>query len=153
MPSHYTGTEEEKRALGLFIKLMRAADSVATRVSHRTGLGGLTPTQFGVLEALLHLGPLSPCQLAAKHLMSRNNLSVVIKNLERDGLIYRVPDPNDRRAHVIHLTDNGRTRIEAAFPPHVEAVVAEMQALSPEQQEQLGALLRQLGRGAKDPDG
>ena len=153
MPSHYAGTEEEKRALGLFIKLMRAADSVGARVMHRTGLGGLTPTQFGVLEALLHLGPLSPCQLAAKHLMSRNNLSVVIKNLERDRLIYRVPDPHDRRAHTIHLTDDGRARIEAAFPPHVEAVVEEMKALSPEQQEQLGALLRQLGRGVESADG
>lgn len=146
MPTHYEGGEEERRALDVFIKLMRAADAVGTRTMRRTGLGGLTPTQFGVMEALLHLGPLSPSQLAEKHLKSRNNLSVVIENLERDGLVRREPDTCDRRAYHVHLTDAGRERIAAAFPAHVRAVVEEMEALTPEEQEQLGHLLRRLGR-------
>ena len=146
MPTHYPGTEEERRALDVFIKLMRATDSVAARTMRRTQLRGLTPTQFGVLEALLHLGPLSPSQLAEKHLMSRNNLSVVVENLEKAGLVRREPDEHDRRAYRVHLTDTGRERIETVLPEHVHAIVEEMRSLTPEEQEQLGALLRRLGR-------
>ena len=57
MPTHYKGTEEERRALDVFIKLMRAAESVADRTGGPMAAAGLTPSQFGVLETLYHLGP------------------------------------------------------------------------------------------------
>lgn len=147
MPTHYSGTEEERRALDVFIKLARASESIAARTMCRTRLKGLTPTQFGVLEALLHLGPLSPSQLAEKHLMSRNNLTVVIANLEKRGLVRREADEHDRRAYQVHLTESGREQIESIFPAHVRAIVEQMKVLTPEEQEQLGALLRRLGLG------
>ena len=146
MPTHYPGTEEERRALDVYIKLMRAAGSVTERTGSPLLAAGLTPSQFGVLETLYHLGPLMASQLAAKHLKSRNNFTTVIDNLEKQGLVRRERDRQDRRAVTVYLTEAGRARIEEAFPRFVEAIVADMGVLTPDEQEQLGALLRRLGR-------
>ena len=146
MPTHYKGTDEERRALDVFIKLMRAADSVGERTGRSAAAAGLTPSQFGVLETLYHLGPLMVGQLAQKHLKSPNNFTTVVDNLEKQGLVRRERDQEDRRVVMVHLTDVGRCRIERVFPQHVQAVVADMQVLTPKEQEQLGELLRRLGK-------
>ena len=146
MPTHYKGTDEERRALDVFIKLMRAANSVGERTGRSVAAAGLTPSQFGVLETLYHLGPLMVGQLAQKHLKSPNNFTTVVDNLEKQGLVRRERDQEDRRVVMVHLTDEGRCRIEQVFPQHVQAVVADMQVLTPEEQEQLGELLRRLGK-------
>ena len=58
MSTHCRGSKKEIRALDAYIKLMRAAESVTDRTSRHLAAAGLTISQFGVLEALLHLGPL-----------------------------------------------------------------------------------------------
>jgi len=146
MSTHYSGTKEEERALDVFIKLMRAAQSVGDRTGQPAAAAGLSPTQFGVMETLYHLGPLMVSQLADKHLMSRNNFTVVIDNLEKAGLVRRERGHEDRRVVMVHLTDTGCDRIKAVLPDFVKAVVRDMQVLSPRQQEQLATLLRCLGR-------
>lgn len=151
MPTHYKGTPEERRALDVFIKLMRAAQSVADRTSGPMDAAGLTWSQFGVLETLYHLGPQMCSQLAEKHLKSANNITVVLDNLEKQGLARRERDTHDRRVVRIHLTDAGREKIEQALPEHTRAVAQDMQVLTAQEQEQLGALLRRLGRQEK-PD-
>jgi MarR family 2-MHQ and catechol resistance regulon transcriptional repressor len=146
MPTHYKGTDKERRALDVFIKLMRAADSVAERAGRSVAAVGLTPSQFGVLETLYHLGPLMVGQLAQKHLKSPNNFTTVVDNLEKQGLVRRERDSKDRRAVRVHLTEAGHEKIAGAFPRHVQAVVADMTVLTREEQEQLGELLRRLGK-------
>jgi MarR family transcriptional regulator, 2-MHQ and catechol-resistance regulon repressor len=146
MPTHYHGTAEERRALDLFIKLMRAADSVAARTGCAIATAGLTPSQFGVLETLYHLGPLMVSQLAEKHLKSPNNFTTVIDNLERQGLVRRERDQQDRRVVRVHLTDAGRDRVAHALLPFVQSVVATMQPLTADEQHQLAHLLRRLGK-------
>jgi MarR family 2-MHQ and catechol resistance regulon transcriptional repressor len=153
MPTHYKGTEEERRALDVFIKLIRAAESVGERVGRSIAASGLTPSQFGVLETLYHLGPQMIGQLADKHLKSPNNFTTVVDNLEKQGLVRRERNTEDRRVVHVHLTEPGRQKIAEVFPGHVQAIVAEMQILSPEEQEQLGALLRQLGKQEKKKEG
>lgn len=152
MPTKFKGTDEEQQALNLFIKLARASDAFFGRSCRTHAEFNLTPSQFGVLETLLHLGPLKPSQLAEKHLKSRNNLSVVIEHLVRDGLVERVSCPHDRRAHWIHLTDAGRERIERALPSFVKCVTEEASALSVSEQAELCILLKKLGKGlSKNP--
>jgi MarR family 2-MHQ and catechol resistance regulon transcriptional repressor len=148
MPTHYDGTPEERRALDLFIKLARCGEAFFARTTSPILEAGLTPSQFGVLETLYHLGALMPSQLAEKHLKSRNNLSVVIDHLERDGLVRREKCAGDRRAQWIHLTDAGRERITAVLPKYVATTVQECAALTADEQEQLAGLLKKLGRGA-----
>ncbi|MDR3707783.1 MAG: MarR family transcriptional regulator [Capsulimonadaceae bacterium] len=146
MPTHYDGPAEERSALDVMVKLMRAARSMSDWIDAAIAPTGLTDSQFGVLETLYHLGPLKPSQLADKHLTSRNNLTVIIDNLEARALVRRERDTQDRRAIHVHLTDSGRALIKQALPGFVTAIVGRISVLSEEEREVLGALLRKLGR-------
>lgn len=145
MPSHYAGTPEELLALDSYIKLSRAADSVTQQINAHLHESGLTISQFGVLEALYHLGPLSVGQLGEKILKSSGNMTMVVDNLERQGLIERQRQSNDRRRIVVSLTEKGMNLVELLLPAHVQGVIQTMDALSREEQEQLAALCRKLG--------
>ena len=145
MGTHYHGTLEEKRALEVYIKLSRAAESVTTRINHHLTAEKLTLSQFGVLEAIYHLGPMHQHQLAAKILKSSGNLTLVIDNLESRSLVTRERDPEDRRCFTIQLTQAGRALIERIFPRHVGIVVKEIGVLTLEEQSQLATLCRKLG--------
>ena len=149
MATHYQGTEEERRALDVLIKLMRASRSVAERTSQPVVAAGLSAMHFGVLETLFHLGPLKVSELADKHLKSHNNFTVVIDNMEKQGLVRRERSPEDRRVVMVHLTEEGRERIEQVFPEFVRALTADLRVLSPEEQEHLSALLLRLGKRQK----
>ncbi|NLG95735.1 MAG: MarR family transcriptional regulator [Chloroflexi bacterium] len=152
MPTHYKGTPEEVLALDTFIKLSRAADSVTARLNNYGTLDGLTSTQFGVLEALCHLGPMCQGTLSQKLLKSTGNMTLVIDNLEKRGLVYRERSSTDRRQVTISLTPEGEAVISRIFPQHVAAIVAEMGVLTAGEQEELGRLCRKLGlRGSEPP--
>jgi MarR family 2-MHQ and catechol resistance regulon transcriptional repressor len=148
MGTRYRGTAREVTALDTYIKLMRAADSVAHRLDPRLLRYGLTETQFGVLETLLHLGPLSQRALARKQLTSASNLTTVIDNLERNGLVTRRRDRADRRKSVIDLSPSGRALIRRIFPGHVAAIVEELGVLTGAEQRALGALCKKVGLGS-----
>lgn len=150
--THYEGTEREERALDAYVKLVRAYDSVATPLTRGLAREGLTTSQLGVLEALLHLGPLLQKELAEKLLTSPSNLTTVVDNLERDGHVQRRPHPEDRRCTEIHLTTEGRRHIEDVFPRHLERIAGLFDALAPEEQEELARLARKLGRAAAGRD-
>ena len=145
MSTHYRGTKEEKIALDLYIKLSRAADTVSTRINQHLHGHGLTVSQFGVLEAIYHLGPMSPGQLCEKILRSTGNTTLVIDNLEKRGLVVRVQNPDDRRSVIVELTVSGNGLIETIFPAHVATVVEEVHILSETEQIELARLCRKLG--------
>ena len=145
MPTHYRGSAQERTALDAYIKLMRAADSVTARLDPLMRAADLTFGQFGALEALLHRGPLCQRDLGRKLLRSGGNITVVVGNLARRGLVRRHRGPQDRRFVTVTLTDKGRRVIGGIFPRHVRHVVRELGALSPPEQAELGRLCRQLG--------
>ncbi|BAC89763.1 MarR family winged helix-turn-helix transcriptional regulator [Gloeobacter violaceus] len=145
MGTKYRGTPAEVRALDAYIKLTRASDAVSGRIHAHLAGANLTVSQFGVLEALLHLGPLCQSALAGKLLKSGGNMTLVIDNLEKRGLVERVRSVTDRRYITVHLTEAGRELVERLLKPHVQGVVAAMDALTPDEQETLGTLCRKLG--------
>jgi len=147
VPTHFTGSRAEMRVLDTFIKLTRCTNSLFARLAERNTIGDLTYSQFAVLEALYHLGPLTQSEVSQKVLKSGSNMTTVIDNLERDGLVRRERDTNDRRVIHVHLTEAGSSRIEAVFPEHVAALVEEFSALSASEQEMLGRLCKKLGTG------
>lgn len=151
MSTHYQGTAEEVAALDLYIKLSRAAESVNQRVNNHLHEQNLTASQFGVLEALYFLGPLQPGQLAQKILKSGGNITLVIDNLAKRGLVTRQRRQDDRRCIDIDLTDQGRALIESIFPQHVAGVVETMSALTAAEKRQLADLSRKLGLAASQP--
>ncbi len=150
MPTHYQGTESEIRALNAYIKLLRASESVASRLMAfmASDHANLTITQFGVLEALYHLGPLNQKDIGTKMLKSGGNITLVIDNLSKQGLVERKRSEEDRRVVYAHLTPSGRDFIGTYFPCHARAIEQEMNVLTPGEQEELGRLCRKLGLGS-----
>ncbi len=125
---------------------MRAAESFTSRAHKHLEAAGLTFSQFAVMDALYHLGPLHLKQLAGKILKTSGNLTMVVGNLEKRGLVLRKQQASDRRFFSVHLTDKGRSAFEQVFPRHVQILVSEMSSLDAAEQEELGRLCRKLGK-------
>lgn len=146
MPTKYKGGPKETRALNAFINLMRASESVMGRLHRRLNVAGLSASQFGALETLLHLGPLCQSELGKKLLKTDGNVTMVVDNLEKRGLVRRLRRGDDRRFVGVHLTSRGKKMIQNIFPGHAAAIAVEMSALSAREQESLRSLCRKLGR-------
>jgi MarR family 2-MHQ and catechol resistance regulon transcriptional repressor len=149
VPTHFKGDSETRRALNAFINLSRASNSVQTRLSAGLDRSGITTSQLGILEALFHLGPMCQRALGDKLLRSGGNITMVIDNLERHGLVERVRQKEDRRMIMIHLTPKGRKLISRVLPLHTKDVVKEMSCLTANEQEELRRLCRKLGRAGE----
>ena len=131
-----------------YVKLVRASRAVTARVVGRLNESDLTPNQLGVLEALLHLGPLTQRDLGRKILTSPGNLTDVIDKLERRKLVHRTICPEDRRSVRVALTEEGRMLIESVFPLHAADIHQAMSPLSLDELTILSHLLRRLGQEA-----
>jgi MarR family 2-MHQ and catechol resistance regulon transcriptional repressor len=133
-------------AVRAYVKLMRAHRGVVARLEPALASCALTLTQLGVLEAVLHLGPLTHRELGRKLLTSPGNLSDVVDKLERRGLVCRVRAVEDRRQVRVELTAAGRALIEEVFPRHAADIAGAMGGLDAEELAALDGLLRKLGR-------
>lgn len=150
MGTHYKGTEEERLALGTWIRLSRCANTIGAGLFHLSPLPGrLTPTQFGVLEALHFRGPMHQCDLARKVLTSPGNITYVLDKLEKRDLVRRTTDPADRRNTIAEVRPAGAAIIDDYFPRHAAALADLFAALSPEERDSLGTLCKKLGLGAE----
>ena len=135
-------------AVRAYVKLMRAARAVTACIEHRLAARGLTGTQLGVLEALLHKGPLTHRELGRKVLTSAGNMTDVVDKLEARGLVRRVRGTTDRRQVRVELTAAGQAMIEQVFPRHAVDIARAMSGLDRDQLRTLGTLLRTLGMAA-----
>ena len=135
----------QKLALSTYVKLVRATETVLAKVTGHLKDVNLTISQFGVLEALYHLGPMCQRDLAKKILKSTANLTTVIDNLEKRRLVTRKRDKNDRRYSNILLTKKGDQLMREVFPDHADRISSVINNLTPEEQKQLGLLCKKLG--------
>jgi MarR family 2-MHQ and catechol resistance regulon transcriptional repressor len=136
----------QRLALATYVRLNRAANTARACASRHLDDSGLTLTQFAVLEALYHLGPMSLTEIAGKVLTTGGNLTMVAGNLERDGLVRRQRSPGDRRVQILALTANGKTMMRKVFPAHAAAITQFMAALTAGELQQLSELCRKLGK-------
>jgi MarR family 2-MHQ and catechol resistance regulon transcriptional repressor len=116
MGTHYRGSPRARLALDAYVKLMRASDSVQAPLERRLESLELTEGQFGVLEILHHLGSQSPGALGRKSFRSGGNVTTVLDNLERRGLVKRERVPEDRRSMRVSLTPAGSRIVASVFP-------------------------------------
>lgn len=150
MPTRHRGTAEEVRALNALISLVRCSEAVGVAL-HRHLVGKrLTSSQFGVLEALFHLGPLCQGDLATKLLRTGASTTSVVAGLEKRGLLVRQRTEEDKRFVRVALTGKGRRLIEAIFPGHAEGVTRVFGALTGGEQDELRRLCRKLGKAAAE---
>lgn len=141
------GRSRRNRALSAYVKLARAANSAMAYA--RVGLedADLTLSQFAVLEALYHVGPLNLGDLARRILTSSGNLTLVVDNLEKRGLAKRHQQGHDKRFIMATITPAGRKLMAKIFPQHSKRIVEVMSRLTRAEQDQLGRLCRKLGTG------
>ena len=151
MPDN-TQTRSRPKAAGgvhLWLVLSKATRTVETIARRNVEALGICLSDFGVLEALLHKGPLPVQALGAKVLLTSGSMTAAVDRLEGRGLVQRRGDPNDRRARIVHLTARGRRTIRAMFARHQQAMEQAVSALSAPERSKLVELLRKLGRGAE----
>ena len=135
----------QQRALKLFVVLQRCASAVTGKVQRTVDGGELTETEFGILEALYHKGPLLLGDVQKKILLSSGGVTYAIDRLAEKGLVERRECASDRRARYAALTTRGTALIEDVFPAHAGAIEQVMGTLTPREQEQAIELLRKLG--------
>ena len=136
-------------AVRAYVKLMRASRAVQARIEPLLAGAGLTVTQLGVLEAVLHKGPQTQRARGRLVLTSAGNMTDVIDKLESRGLVVRVAVPGDRRSLHVALPAEGRALIEGVFPRHAADIAAAMAGVAPGEFDRLGDLLRAIGRAAE----
>jgi MarR family transcriptional regulator, 2-MHQ and catechol-resistance regulon repressor len=127
-------------------KATRAVEAHSARSIERFAMG---ISDFGVLEALMHKGPLTVTQLGEKVLLTSGSMTAAVDRLETRGLVARSSDAKDRRARIIKLTAEGQALIEGAFAEHSEAMEEALAGFSDEQRLALLPLLRHLGLTAE----
>ncbi|MEP6573884.1 MAG: MarR family transcriptional regulator, partial [Gemmatimonadota bacterium] len=139
----------QERALKLWVVLARCYASVAQHVEQDITRHDLTTTEFGILEALYHKGPLLLGEIQRKVLVSSGGITYLVDRLTEKGLVKRQECPNDRRARYAVLTVEGEALIGRVFPLHAENITRALDALSAGEQEQATELLRTLGLAAQ----
>jgi MarR family 2-MHQ and catechol resistance regulon transcriptional repressor len=137
-------------ALKLFVVLSRAHRAISEHTRRDQERHGLGATEFAVLEALYHKGPLLVGEVGARILLTSGSTTYVVDKLEQRGLVSRRPCDTDRRALYVDLTREGKALIRRIFPDHAKAVEAAMAGLNLEEQEQAIGLLKRLGLAAQD---
>jgi len=150
MSTKYNGIHEEVTALNAFISLSRAVDTMGKRSILKVATYGLTVPQFGILEALLHLGPLEQHILGEKLLVSGGNVTYVVDKLVKAGYVERIASPQDRRCKTVQLTEKGSELIERVFSQQVDFIRDLMESLSLENQVELTKLCKKVGLDNKN---
>lgn len=135
---------ENKHALHSLVVFRRAANTISKKEMETIRKYGVTVAQFGVLEALYNKGDLRIQDLIDKLLSTSGNMTVVIKNMIREGYISKTIDCKDRRAFRIGLTPYGRETIEKILPDHYAHVGELFSVLSQEEQVQLAEILKKF---------
>lgn len=137
--------EENDLNLKVVIGLSRANQAIQKRSAVTFKEGGLTTAQFAVLEALYHKGTLTIQEIINSILSTGGNMTVVINNLEKEKLIERHINPEDKRSSLIEITDKGKRIIEEIFPNHLQGLKEEFQVLTKEEKQTLITILKKLG--------
>ena len=129
--------------------LLRAANAVEHRIKDDVSMYGLGLSDFGALEVLYHKGPLPVQAICEKVLIANSSMSYVIDNLIKRQLIKKVKNPDDRRVHMIELTEEGHRLMDAIYPRHQDHMRSMIDVLDESEETELQRLLKKLGKQSK----
>jgi MarR family 2-MHQ and catechol resistance regulon transcriptional repressor len=136
-------------ALKLYVVLARATESLHAHTKADIESHGLSHTEFAILEALYHKGPMLLGEVQKKILVSSGGITFLIDKLEKRGLVTRRLCETDRRARFADLTKEGRELIAEIFPGHAEVIRRATAGLGLADQRKLIELLKALGAEAE----
>jgi MarR family 2-MHQ and catechol resistance regulon transcriptional repressor len=138
------------RGVHLWLVLWKAFDALQAHAFQSIRALGLGLSDFGVLEVLLHKGPMPVNAVGERIRLTSGSISIAIDRLEEKGLVERKDDPEDRRARIVHLTAEGRKLIECAFAGHAAAMEVATSGLSGVERTTAIRLLKKLGMKAAE---
>jgi MarR family 2-MHQ and catechol resistance regulon transcriptional repressor len=140
---------EEITAARLWLVLARASASVGTFIERSMGLKGFCLTDFMILEALLHKGPMTISAIGEKVLLASASMTSAIDRLEERNLVHRSLSAEDRRVRLVDLTCDGRRFIEELFAQHVDDLESISTGISQEERRVLYVALKKIGFAAQ----
>ncbi|WCL48466.1 MarR family winged helix-turn-helix transcriptional regulator [Leptospira sp. GIMC2001] len=111
MPTKFDGSENEVIALNAYINLLRAGSSIAHEFDLKLQADeGMTMSELGILDSLLHFGSLQPKDICAKILRTKGNVTFHLKSLEAKKWIIKKYSDNDSRSYWVSLTKEGEKK-------------------------------------------
>jgi MarR family transcriptional regulator, 2-MHQ and catechol-resistance regulon repressor len=143
-------TRPDASGVHLWLLLWKASKEVEAHARRSVNTTGLCLSDFGVLEAIFHKGPLPISALGKKVLLSSGSMTAAVDRLEQSGLVNRAGVPTDRRARVVHLTEEGSKLIGRVFAEHEHDMERVFSCLDKRERHALANLLRKLGHEAEE---
>src|SRR6202451_4292275 len=139
------GIQETDHVWLVMMKAMRALTRYAAAGIEETGLG---LSDFGVLEVLLHKGPLPVNTIGPIVDLTPGSISIAVDRLFAKGLVSRVESGEDRRVRIVTLTQRGKDLIAPAFRKHAGQMRKVFSELTPEELRSLEVSLKKIGKRA-----
>ncbi|MFJ5761106.1 MarR family winged helix-turn-helix transcriptional regulator [Neobacillus sp. NPDC093182] len=131
---------------------MKASKAVVENIQKDIESHKISNENFMILELLYSKGP-HPVQKISEILsIPSGSITYVVDKLEKKGLVERQPNPNDRRASNVLLTEEGRALFDEIFPKHVATISQNLSIVSNDEKELLIDLLKRIGMGAQSLD-
>jgi DNA-binding MarR family transcriptional regulator len=132
-----------------YLHLLRAGDEAFRVADANLARHHVSQGRFTVLLLLLDKAsncpqPRTPAELADLSGVTRATMTGLIDTLERDGLVVRVPDPNDRRMMSVRLTSKGEARLKEILPEHFRRMAVLMSGLTDNERKTLVRLLQKI---------
>lgn len=125
----------------IIISLHRIVTDLDRRTKAVCQKNGLTLGQFMVLEVLYHKGTMTVGEVKESILSTDGTIPVIVRNMEREGLLTRTQDEEDRRKYILELTEKGKELISRVYPQNVEMLRNALDVWTPEEQMELRKLL------------
>ena len=136
--------ERTDKSMQTWMQIVRAFTKIRTKELKYINECGLTMNQFEVLEVLYHRGDLQVGAITKLIMSTPGNVTVVVRNLARDGLVDTIPLPTDNRVRIVTITEAGKALIGGMFTKHAEHLKDYFEVLSDEEMVVMYDLLRKL---------
>lgn len=132
------------KSMQTWIQIVRAFHKIRAKELKYISECGLSMNQFEVLEVLYHRGDLQVGAITKLIMSTPGNVTVVVRNLVRDGLVETVPSPEDNRVRMVKITPAGKALIGGMFPTHAQHLKECFAVINDEEMVVLYDLLRKL---------
>jgi MarR family transcriptional regulator, 2-MHQ and catechol-resistance regulon repressor len=143
------GDEDVARGTHVFLIVWKTYRALLAKAQASIKRVNLCDSDFRVLEALLHKGPLPVNVIGQKVDLTTGSITTAIDRLEQKWLVVRKNHPDDRRVRVVELTTRGRRLIEKAYAQHQVDMEAAVGGLSREERVAVVNLLKRLGKASE----
>lgn len=136
--------EEADLSMRVWIQLLRSYNKIRTKEQKYIQDFGLTMMQFQVLEVLYHRGDLSIGAITKLAMSTPGNITVVVRNLKKEGYIIAIEDGKDKRVSMLSISTKGKEIIEELFPSHAKNIEERFNVFTNDEKETMFNLLRKL---------